>query len=566
MLYEHPTNRAMGMPDVLTPDDRVSITDLPPEVIDQICSRLFDEHAINVNVRRRWMGSRSQRLMRGFPTAISRLSGLMQTSRLFRERAQECIGREGLFYANAMNFVDLPLALGPANTQLIKRLQIQCFYADKMLDEDVWPELHSMLKLHLPNLEELEVWSWSQGPAYSDAEAGPAYQNLTREQQDFYGLMKFAAFLKHPNLKRVIACAENERTSSDGWPQVRTSVILDTGEKRRTWRSVLQESHAPHDTLQVLSKDRVLNATLIRKTKKVDLAQTPLKTLILEPQAGKTEATLSTSEEHIQQGWPWRGNDELIDFCEELDSLSQLNKPDLMQTLVAKWERTLLENQQLTRERDEYKMKSEDLESGSAEMRLQLKRLQQQVTHDRDDLDWQIDELRRKVQRLERLERRVEYQDQDWTDFCEAIEMLHDNQLSEWIVSDESDIRGPECLDKADLIQTIVNDRDKSFIAKEDSEGKQKEADGRIRGLEWNLQYTQEGVDNLKDGLERSKQENKETNDLYYEAYNEKEWLAYENGMLQGRTRTFKRMVHRLEQEKDDWADARGAIETLYDG
>lgn len=82
------------------------------------------------------------------------------------------------------------------------------------------------------------------------------------------------------------------------------------------------------------------------------MARLPLSDFVIQPSSNDHESTITTSElrtafdiyeilherayksrdEHAAKGWPWRGSDELIDFCEQLDELGVFNSAD--QTLV----------------------------------------------------------------------------------------------------------------------------------------------------------------------------------------------------------------------------------------
>ncbi|KAK6375434.1 hypothetical protein LTR64_003557 [Lithohypha guttulata] len=453
--------QAKTMPDVPVPDQKLLVTNLPAEVIDEICSYLFQGDTFNVSVLRRTTSKPSRRLLCGFPSAISNLNSLMHANSLLRERTRAYVSRKARFYANTEEFDDLPTAFGSANASLIRYLNLQCFNAAKRYGKFVWPRLHGMIRLHLPNLEKLELWSYSYNNYYLESGTEPAYMT-TRQQEDHCCLMKFAAFLKHPNLKRIVAPARYRPYFEVDGGQARSKIILDAGYQHRNWEGQLRRPNATDTEPEVLVKDQVLNATLIRQIKRVDLPRTPFETLVLEPPTGQTEDVITTSEvpsqvsiytfleerayktkdEHAQRGWAWRDNDELIVFCEQMNGVSDLDKAGLVQTIVSDRDQSYTEKcESDEKQKDaDYRIRSLELtleytQERSDRLEEQLERAQQEndeingmyneLYNEKENLGYENELLQRKMRQLERVVHRLGREKEDWVDVCDALEMLY---------------------------------------------------------------------------------------------------------------------------------------------
>lgn len=442
MTMEVFLGQAKTMPDVPVPDQKLLVTDLPAEVIDEICSYLFREDTFNVSVLRRTTSEPSRRLLYGFPSAISNPNSLMHANGLLRERTRAYISRKAGFCANTEEFDDLSTAFGPANASLIRHLNLQCFNAAKRYGKFVWPRLHGMIRLYLPNLEKLELWSYSYNNYYLESGTEPAYMT-TRQQEDHCCLMKFAAFLKHPNLKRIVAPARYRPYFESDGGQARSKIILDTGYQRRNWEGQLRRPNATDTEPEVLvkvhdideprsvdsiltniSQDQVLNATLIRQIKRVDPPRTPFETLVLEPPTGQTEDFLTTSEvpsqvgiytfleeraykikdEHAQRGWAWRDNDELIVFCEQMNGVSSLDKTGLIQTIVTDRDQSFTEKCESDEKQKEvgYRIRSLELTLEYTQERSdRLEEQLEQAQQENDEINGMHNELYNEKENLE---------------------------------------------------------------------------------------------------------------------------------------------------------------------
>lgn len=209
----------------------VTMLDLPEELFDIICSYAFGETHIYLDINRHT----PTRFKYSFPKSFSDIEGMRSTNRLIRERGLACVTREGRFSANTDNFSNLPSAFGQANAALIANLKLQCFWPAKMLDEQEWPALHQMLRQYLPNLEYLELWSTHNNIPYPAHETGPAYAGISRQQQEFCGLIKNASFLQHPNLTRIIYTADSGPTFETGETKVTNRVVLISEKKGWKW-------------------------------------------------------------------------------------------------------------------------------------------------------------------------------------------------------------------------------------------------------------------------------------------------------------------------------------------
>ena len=258
-----------------------------------------------------------------------------------------------------------------------------------------------MLKKHMPNLEHLKLWSFHDGNAYTlwNVAADHPYKDLSRQQQELFSIMKLAAFLRHPKLIRVILPAYSGPTHEPDETRVWNHIILDTGDKRlisaprMKWTDAERSnkveikvgylSSITEERIANVSQDVVLNANLLRQTRKSDMANLPIDYFVVDPPIGQSPAAIASSdfpdaigiygvlEERAYktkayrkaQGWAWRGNDELLALCEDLNTKSMLTREELTSAFSADVEKLLAENKTLKYDRDDAVKRSESLQS-----------------------------------------------------------------------------------------------------------------------------------------------------------------------------------------------------------
>lgn len=235
---DRPVDEAQSMPTNGNTNTRetITITSLPTEVLDLICGHTFGQKEICVDMSR----YNRSRFRFGFPGCVSDIRGLRFTNRLLRERALACVSREARFYANTDSFDNFARAFGTANAALVSHLKLQCFWPAKMLDEQEWPALHGMIREYLPNLEHLELWASHTGTPSPLPESRLEYAGISRQQQEICGLIKNAAFLRHPKLTRIIYTADSGPTFETGNNKITNRVVLENGQKARIWTITLR--------------------------------------------------------------------------------------------------------------------------------------------------------------------------------------------------------------------------------------------------------------------------------------------------------------------------------------
>lgn len=118
----------------------------------------------------------------------------------------------------------------------------------------------------------------------------------------------------------------------------------------------------------------MLDATLVRHTKKVDIAKLPFEHFILKPETGLHRSDITTSKtpydhevykifeerygrtlcEYQDKGWTNRKKDDLLDFSREVHDLEIAeDQPDLKARLAAYLDIKAAELQKATEERDD---------------------------------------------------------------------------------------------------------------------------------------------------------------------------------------------------------------------
>ena len=141
------------------------------------------------------------------------------------------------------------------------------------------------------------------------------------------------------------------------------------------------------------------------------------------------ERAYKTKSHHKEQGWAWRGNDELIELCETLNTKSELSPVEMMSSFSADVEKLVHENKTLKYERDEAVDRSESLQSQvdhGQERRTNLyNELQEEKearealigelinakyseNHLRGELQYVEEDLRLALARVEKLKRRLD--------------------------------------------------------------------------------------------------------------------------------------------------------------
>ena len=91
-------------------------SELPSEIMQRIISHLLGGKVrININVRRSHGYGPSRHMHLGFPAEVTSTRPLLWTSRVFRDNTIAVLGSDLEYYANSIQFEDLPSAFGRGN-------------------------------------------------------------------------------------------------------------------------------------------------------------------------------------------------------------------------------------------------------------------------------------------------------------------------------------------------------------------------------------------------------------------------------------------------------------------